>query len=161
MTTRQTSPIRAGMALAGLAGALLLGGCGSTPMPHDTAPVSSTPGTVYTSPSTVEYGTVSSVQLIERKQGIGAGAVIGGVVGAVIGNQVGSGTGRAVATGAGAVGGAVAGHEIQKRTGDGSHLVQYTLNMERGDQRVVNSETDLGLRVGQRVRLVDGALQAY
>ena len=160
MTTTKTSRWWAGSTLAAaLTATLLLAGCGSTPLPRDNRPVVSQP--VYRNPSAVEYGTVSSVQPIEHKQGIGVGAVVGGVVGGLLGNQVGAGDGRKAATAAGVVGGAVVGHQVQKRTGDSNDGVQYSVTMESGEQRTFTAATDLNLRVGQRVRLVDGALQPY
>lgn len=159
--TKSTRPTErlAGRALTGalLAAGLAVGGC-SSPMPPTRTVASPPPTTV----SSVEYGTVRSVDLVEgREPGIGAGAVIGGVAGAVLGNQVGSGSGRTAATAAGAVGGAVAGHEIEKRRAERGAEVRYTIDMDNGDQRSFSYPTDQGLRAGQRVRVVDGVLQAW
>lgn len=149
------------LAAALLASGLALGGC-SSPMPS-TRTVEGVNTSSATTASSVQYGTVRSIELVEgREPGIGAGAVIGGVAGAVLGNQVGSGTGRTAATAAGAVGGAVAGHEIEKRRGERSAGgVRYVIDMDNGDQRSFNYPSDQGLRSGQRVRVVDGVLQAW
>lgn len=157
--SRIKRPLAPIAAVALLASGLALGGCSSPMPPTRTTTVAAPPPMTANS---VEYGTVRTVELVEgREPGIGAGAVIGGVVGGVIGNQVGSGTGRAAATAVGAVGGAVAGHEIEKRRGDRAASVRYTIDMENGDQRAFSYPTDQGLRAGQRVRVVDGVLQAW
>lgn len=156
---KHTSRIIPPMTAALLSTGLVLAGC-SSPMP----PTRTVEGvnTSTTTVSSVEYGTVRSIELVEgREPGIGAGAVIGGVAGAVLGNQVGSGSGRAAATAAGAVGGAVAGHEIEKRRADRNASVRYVIDMDNGDQRSFSYPTDQGLRSGQRVRVVNGVLQAW
>lgn len=138
-------------AAALLTAVLVLGGCASSPLPADPA----------RSARSVEYGTVRTVEVVEgRRDGIGAGTVIGGVVGGVLGNQVGSGDGRKAATVAGAIGGAVVGHQIEKGRNAGD-TVQYTVSMDNGDQRSFTYPTDQGVRVGQRVRIVDGLLQPW
>lgn len=143
-------------ALAALLASALLGACGSSPMPPDRS------GGAAQSVQGVEYGTVRVVETSEdRPGGSGAGAVIGGVVGGVAGNQVGSGDGRKAATVAGVIGGAVLGNEIEKRRRSDGNTVQYIVDMDNGDQRTYRYATDQALSVGQRVRVVDGLLQAW
>jgi len=106
------------------------------------------------------YGTVRSVEMVDRKDGgIGAGAVIGGVLGGVAGHQVGDGKGQKAATAAGAIGGAVIGHQIEKR--QRNDAFQYTVQMDNGELRTFTYTNDQNLRPGERVRLADGVLQRY
>jgi outer membrane lipoprotein SlyB len=59
-------------------------------------------------------GTIQSIEVVPRKQGLGLGTLAGAAIGGIVGNQVGGGTGRTVATVAGAAGGAYVGHEIER-----------------------------------------------
>ena len=118
-------------AAALLTAVLVLGGCASSPLPADPA----------RSARSVEYGTVRTVEVVE-------------------GRRVGSGDGRKAATVAGAIGGAVVGHQIEKGRNAGD-TVQYTVSMDNGGQRSFTYPTDQGVRVGQRVRIVDGLLQPW
>ena len=52
-------------------------------------------------------GTIQSVEVVPRSQGLGLGTLAGAAIGGVLGNQVGGGTGKSVTTVAGAAGGAV------------------------------------------------------
>jgi outer membrane lipoprotein SlyB len=108
-------------------------------------------------------GTIDSIQVVQgRAQTNGGGAVIGGLVGALAGNQVGSGSGRAVATIAGGVGGALVGNNIEKnRAGDGPEMYQVNIRMENGEMRSVTQDTVGDLRVGNRVRIVEGRAYRY
>lgn len=85
--------------------------------------------------------------------GIGVGAVVGGL----LGNQVGGGNGRTLATVAGAVAGGYGGNEVEKRTHTTTH---YTVGvrMEDGKYRTFPQTGQDGWRVGDRVRVVNGAL---
>ncbi|MET0267382.1 MAG: glycine zipper 2TM domain-containing protein [Duganella sp.] len=108
------------------------------------------------------YGTIESIQVktIQGKSN-GAGAVAGGLVGALLGNQVGSGSGRAAATVAGAVGGAVVGNNVENNRNAPRDEYQISVRMDNGDQRLVTQDSVYDLRVGNRVRLVDGRLYRY
>ena len=85
--------------------------------------------------------------------GIGVGAVVGGL----LGNQVGGGNGRTLATVAGAVAGGYGGNEVEKRTRTTTH---YTVGvrMEDGKYRTFPQSGQDGWRIGDRVRVVNGAL---
>jgi outer membrane lipoprotein SlyB len=108
-------------------------------------------------------GTIDSIQVIqgEARTG-GGGAIVGGLIGALAGNQVGSGGGRTAATVAGGVAGAVVGNNVEKnRAGNGPEMYQINIRMENGDFRSVTQDTVGDLRVGNRVRLVDGRAYRY
>ncbi len=85
--------------------------------------------------------------------GIGVGAVVGGL----LGNQVGGGNGRTLATVAGAVAGGYGGNEVEKRT---HTTTSYTVRvrMDDGKYRTFPQSGQDGWRVGDRVRVVNGAL---
>jgi outer membrane lipoprotein SlyB len=108
------------------------------------------------------YGTIESIQVktVQGKSN-GAGAVAGGLVGALLGNQVGSGSGRAAATVAGAVGGAVVGNNVENNRNAPHDEYQISVRMDNGDYRLVNQDSVYDLRVGNRVRLIDGRLYRY
>ena len=138
-----------------IAGTAVLSGCAST---------SSAPQQVsyQNQNESASYGTIESIQLKQGKPGTsGAGAVAGGLVGALLGNQVGSGSGRAAATVAGAVGGAVVGNTVEGNRNEGKEEYQISVRMDNGDYRMVNQDSAYDLRVGNRVRLVDGRLYRY
>jgi outer membrane lipoprotein SlyB len=141
-----------------MAGSTLLAGCASTTTP---APVSYSGYSAPLADSTT-YGTIDSIQVVQTKPGTsGAGAVTGGLVGALLGNQVGSGSGRTAATVAGAVGGAVVGNKVEENRNQPQAGYQISVRMDNGDYRIINQDSIYDLRVGNRVRLVDGRLYRY
>jgi len=109
------------------------------------------------------YGTIDSIQVVRGAGGTsGSGAVVGGLVGALVGNQVGSGSGRTAATVAGAVGGAVVGNNVEaNRNANGPEMYQLNIRMDNGEMRSVTQDSVYDLRVGNRVRLVDGRVYRY
>ncbi|NRR28625.1 glycine zipper 2TM domain-containing protein [Oxalobacteraceae bacterium] len=108
------------------------------------------------------YGTIDSIQVVQTQSAnSGAGAVTGGLVGALLGNQVGSGSGRTAATVAGAVGGAVVGNQVESNRKEAHTGYQISVRMDNGDYRIVNQDSVYDLRVGNRVRLVDGRVYRY
>ena len=139
-----------------IAGTAVLSGCASTSQ----APASQ--GYYPNQADTATYGTIDSIQVVQTKSGTsGAGAVTGGLVGALLGNQVGSGSGRTAATVAGAVGGAVVGNNVENNRNQPRDQYQISVRMDNGDYRIVNQDSVYDLRVGNRVRLVDGRLYRY
>ena len=103
-------------------------------------------------------GVVESVNLVEQKgEGSGLGAVAGGVAGALVGNQIGNGNGRTIATIAGIAGGAYAGNEIEKNVKKTAHY-SIKVKMNDGSFRTVQQKTDPGLVVGDKVKIVNGAV---
>ncbi len=142
-----------------VASAALLSGCAS----NSSQPYDSGSSTGYNSSANMGYGTIDSIQVTRASgQTSGAGAVIGGLVGAVAGNQIGSGTGRTAATVAGAVGGAAIGNSVEsKRNQNGQEMYQISVRMDNGDYRNVVQDSVYDLRVGNRVRIVDGRVYRY
>ena len=142
------------LATAMLAAAAILSGCASNNPPQQVS---------YTSASdSATYGTIDSIQIVQTRSGTsGAGAVTGGLVGALLGNQVGSGNGRTAATVAGAVGGAVVGNKVEEGREQTRDMYQISVRMDNGDYRIINQDSVYDLRVGNRVRLIDGRLYRY
>jgi len=111
------------------------------------------------SPPCLDCGTVLSIERIEVEgDGNYVGTVAGGLLGAVLGSQVGGGDGRKAAGVAGAVGGALIGREIDKRNDPRDHY-EVLLRMADGRQEMLTLEEAPQAKVGDRVRLVDGALR--
>lgn len=110
--------------------------------------------------SCANCGTVDSIRSVQLKgDATGLGAVAGGVTGAVVGHQIGSGKGNTAMTLLGAAGGALAGNEIEKNVKK-SYSYRITVHMEDGSFRTVSQPHAPALAVGERVRVVDGALVA-
>ena len=101
-------------------------------------------------------GVVESVNTVSHAgEGSGAGALIGGVVGGLLGRQVGGGRGKDVATVAGAVGGAVLGNHIEKER-KSTQDVDIRVRLDDGTTQTIRSQTDQGLRSGDKVRVDNG-----
>jgi len=152
--------MKANQTLAALmiATSALIAGCSSTPVQS----------TNYSSMgNAATYGTIESIQMVRIDPATsgtsGVGAVTGGLVGALVGNQIGSGSGRAAATAAGAVGGALVGNSVERSRNQNQpyDAYQLTIRMDNGDYRTVNQDSVYDLRVGNRVRVVDGRVYRY
>jgi outer membrane lipoprotein SlyB len=105
-------------------------------------------------------GTVASIHAIALKgDATGLGAVAGGVTGAVVGNQMGRGNGNTAMTILGAAGGAFAGNEIEKNVKK-HYSYRITVRMDDGSFRTVSQPNSPAVTVGERVRVVDGAVIA-
>ena len=132
----------------------LLAGCAS-----NSAPAYSPSGAQSDSAT---YGTIDAIQETRAGPGSsGAGAVAGGLVGALLGNQIGSGSGRTAATVAGAVGGAVVGNNVEKNRTQAQDAYQISVRLDNGDYRTIVQDNVNDLRVGSRVRVVDGRAYRY
>jgi outer membrane lipoprotein SlyB len=109
------------------------------------------------------YGTIESIQVSSGEgRTSGAGAVVGGLVGALAGNQVGSGGGRTAATVAGGVAGAAIGNRVeQNRNPEGQQMYAVNVRLDNGEYRTVVQDSVYDLRVGNRVRMVDGRVYRY
>jgi outer membrane lipoprotein SlyB len=134
----------------------ILSGCASNSEPYNNGayatPVSTSMG----------YGTIDSIQVTRASGTSGAGAIVGGMVGALAGHQVGSGSGNKAATVVGAVGGAVIGNEIEKNQNRNSgDMYQIGVRLENGGYRTVVQNSIYDLRVGDRIRIVDGRAYRY
>ena len=150
-------PIQSIAALV-IASTAVLSGCASTSQPVNNGSYNNSAS------ASAGYGTIDSIQ-VTRAQGQtnGTGAVVGGLVGALVGNQVGSGSGRTAATVAGAVGGAVVGNKVEanRASNNGADMYQINVRLDNGDYRTVVQDSVYDLRVGNRVRLVDGRAYRY
>jgi outer membrane lipoprotein SlyB len=108
------------------------------------------------------YGTVDSIRVVRVDPSTsGAGAVAGGLLGALAGSQIGSGSGRTAATAAGAIGGAVIGNRVEENRNAPRDVYQISVRLDNGDYRTVNQDSAYDLRVGTRVRVVDGRVYRY
>lgn len=136
-----------------IATSALITGCSNTPVQS----------TNYSSMgNAATYGTIESIQTVRVDPATsGVGAVTGGLVGALVGNQVGSGSGRAAATAAGAIGGAVVGNSVERNRNQPYDAYQITVRMDNGDYRTINQDSVYDLRIGNRVRVVDGRVYRY
>jgi outer membrane lipoprotein SlyB len=154
MKTR-TRTIAAALVAAGA----VLSGCAST----SSQPYNSGYNSGYDNTASMGYGTIDSIQVVQGPgRTSGAGAVVGGLVGALAGNQVGSGGGRTAATVAGGVAGAAIGNNVEaNRNANGPQMYQINLRMDNGEYRTITQDSVYDLRVGNRVRLVDGRVYRY
>jgi outer membrane lipoprotein SlyB len=145
-----------------VAGTALLTGCASTTStPYDTRYDGGGGG--YNTNVSSGYGTIDSIQVVRgQARTNGSGAVVGGLVGALVGNQVGSGSGRTAATVAGGVAGAAIGNNVEaNRNANGVDMYQINIRMDNGEYRAVTQDSVYDLRVGNRVRMVDGRVYRY
>lgn len=130
-----------------------------------TAPVRNTPHTESNNARPVaavcsNCGVVESTRKITTAaQGSGVGAVGGAVVGGVLGHQVGGGRGQDVATVLGALGGAYAGNHIEGQV-KASHSYEITVRLDDGSIRTLHQSEQPGWQVGDRVKVVNGAVRS-
>ena len=151
-----------------IATSTLLAGCASnSPQQSPYYPSGSQSSAPYGSPygaqsDSATYGTIDAIQVTRAGPGSsGAGAVAGGLVGALLGNQIGSGGGRTAATVAGAVGGAVVGNNVEKNRAQAQDAYQISVRLDNGDYRTIVQDNVNDLRVGNRVRVLDGRAYRY
>ncbi len=105
-----------------------------------------------------DCGTIASIRTVEQAgQGSGLGVVAGGLVGGLLGHQIGGGSGKDLATIAGAVGGGFAGNQIEKKVKTTKHY-EISVRMDDGSQRTMTQETAPPFAIGDKVKIVDGAL---
>jgi outer membrane lipoprotein SlyB len=117
--------------------------------------------TSYRDSAAAGYGTIESIQVTNGDgRTSGAGAIVGGVVGALAGNQVGSGSGRTAATVAGGVAGAAIGNNVE-RNREGQQMYAVNVRLDNGEYRTIMQDSVYDLRVGNRVRVVDGRVYRY
>ena len=103
-------------------------------------------------------GTIQSVDIVPRSQGLGLGALAGAAVGGILGSQVGGGRGNTAATVAGAAGGAYVGHEMEKRQRADNKIYKVTIRMDDGTTQAFAKEAEPAIRPGDRVKIVNGVL---
>lgn len=125
-------------------------------VPPDYVP---SPATVSAPPAPcLDCGVVSNVrQVTNEGKPSGAGAIIGGLAGAALGSNVGSGNTRTAVSIAGAVGGGLLGNSIEKSQRQTTSY-EVTLRMEDGSTRTIASDTLPSWRIGDKVKLVSGAI---
>ena len=148
-----------------VAASALLGGCAS----QSTQPSYANTGygngysSGYDNTASTGYGTIESIQVTNGEgRTSGAGAIVGGLVGALAGNQVGSGGGRTAATVAGGVAGAAIGNRVEaNRNGEAQQMYAVNIRLDNGEYRTVVQDNVYDLRVGNRVRIVDGRVYRY
>src|SRR5690554_6097467 len=92
------------------------------------------------------YGTVESVEVVDRSNPGILGTIGGAVVGGLLGNQIGSGSGNTAATIAGAAGGAIAGREVERRVRSGSEVYKIYVRMDDGTYQAIAQESAPVLR---------------
>jgi outer membrane lipoprotein SlyB len=116
----------------------------------------------------VRYGTIAGIEPMGSSRGSssGAGAVTGGVIGGVIGHEIGRGMGGrrgdggAVGAMLGAFGGAVIGDQIERDANRGGPAGwRLWIRMDGGGDQSLQVPDVGGLRVGERVRFVNGRLE--
>ncbi len=105
-----------------------------------------------------DCGTIASIRTVEQAgQGSGLGVIAGGLVGGLLGHQIGGGSGKDLATIAGAVGGGFAGNQIEKKVKTTKHY-EISVRMDDGSHRTMRQETEPAFAIGDKVKIVDGAL---
>jgi outer membrane lipoprotein SlyB len=144
----------------------ILGGCASPSQPYYGSNDGYRDGynTTYRDSAAAGYGTIESIQVTNAEaRTSGAGAIVGGLVGALAGNQVGSGGGRTAATVAGGVAGAAIGNNVERNRemNGGQQMYQVNIRLDNGEYRTVVQDSVVDLRVGNRVRIVDGRVYRY
>ena len=106
-----------------------------------------------------ECAVIEDVREVEKAgQASGGGAVAGAVIGGVLGHQVGGGRGKDVATVLGAIGGGVAGHQIEKNVKTTKEY-QIVVRYEDGTQGLFTQDTPPNWRPGDKVKIINGAIQ--
>jgi outer membrane lipoprotein SlyB len=104
-------------------------------------------------------GAIQQIEPITQTDATGTGAVLGGVLGSVVGHQFGKGDGKKAMTVVGAVGGAVAGHEIEKQHNKKVVGYRVRVQLDNGETRTFEPPQLDGLKIGDRVRVDQGALR--
>ncbi len=104
------------------------------------------------------FGTVESVERVDRANAGIIGTIGGAVVGGLLGSQIGGGSGQTAATIVGAAGGAYAGREVEKRTRGGTDVYKVYIRMDDGSYQAVAQETAPVFRQGDRVRIQNGVV---
>ncbi len=104
------------------------------------------------------YGTVESVETVDRDNVGILGTISGAVIGGLLGHQVGSGRGQTAATIAGAAGGAYAGREIERRTRTSGDVYKIYVRMDDGSYQAVAQDSPTPVRRGDRVRIQNGVV---
>lgn len=128
---------------------------GGIPPDYTPAPVAASTSAA---PPCVDCGVIANVrQVTNEGKPSGAGAVIGGLAGAALGSNIGRGNTRTVASIAGAIGGGLLGNSIEKSRSQTTSY-EVSLRMDDGSTRTIASDTLPSWRIGDKVKLVSGAI---
>ncbi|HEY1325604.1 MAG TPA: glycine zipper 2TM domain-containing protein [Casimicrobiaceae bacterium] len=141
------------------AAALALASCASYDYYGRPVAVYEAPAPVAAAPvQRVEYGVVEDMELYREGSGapVGLSAIIGGIAGGIIGHQFGAGSGNTAATIGGAVAGGLVGNEIQRSNARDRYRI--TVRLDSGGTLTTSDVGEGELRVGDRVRVVDGRI---
>lgn len=178
MKLRQRPMLRSAALVA--LGCALLTGCVVAPVHRPPPPAYSPPPVAYTEPApaypaypaqggyyaNVRYGTVAAIEpLGGQARSSGAGAIAGGLIGGVIGHEIGRdmggprGGGGNVGAVIGALGGAVIGDQVERDGNRGPSGYRVWVRLDGGGDQNLQLANPGDLRVGERVRFVDGQLQ--
>lgn len=106
--------------------------------------------------SSIETGTIISLEPIRVKgEDTGIGALAGAGLGAIGGSTVGGGLGRAVGAVVGGTAGLVVGREAEKQV---TSIKAYKFNIQLDNGQLIEliQTNELGLRSGDRVKLING-----
>lgn len=112
------------------------------------------------------YGTVAAIEpLGGQARSSGAGAIAGGLIGGVIGHEIGRDMGGPRSDGGkvgavlGAFSGAVIGDQVERDGNRGPAGYRVWIRLDGGGDQSLQLANPGDLRVGERVRFVDGQLQ--
>ena len=165
MTFPRGAMVAATVALAGMLSACVMAPQRTTYPQYQQQPTYQQPAYQqggYYEPAGAEYGRVNNIEAMQVPAGgqtTGGGAVLGAVVGGLLGNQIGRGSGRAAATAAGVIGGAMAGNAIEGQNSRGyAQAYRITIQLDRGGMRAYDVSSPGDLRIGERVRMVNGQI---
>lgn len=113
-----------------------------------------------TPPRCTDCGVIANVRQVTREgQGSGAGAVVGGLAGGALANNIGRGDGRTLATILGMVGGGLLGNSIEKSQRQ-TVAYQVDVRLDDGTTRQIDADSMPAWRIGDKVKLVGGAIVA-
>ncbi len=160
-STAAAPALHANAALPGAQGTV---GAARKPRPHSAQVAAAEPNAGARASGAIarctDCGAVTSVREVDQAgQGSGVGAVGGAVAGGVLGHQVGGGSGKDIMTVVGAVAGGIAGHQIEKKVRT-TRNYEISVRMDDGSTRVLTEPSLPTWRAGDRVKLIDGRLQA-
>ncbi|MCU6433851.1 glycine zipper 2TM domain-containing protein [Undibacterium sp. Jales W-56] len=162
---KSTSVVRIFIFATPLLAISLLTGCASN-APNNVPNYAQQNSNTYSTPyqnNASNYGVIDAIQVIRPANNTsGGGAIVGGLIGGLLGNQVGNGNGRTAATVAGAVGGAMVGNSVEQnknvRTSD---QFQIQVRLDNGSYTTIVQDNIYDLRVGDRIRLINGQVNRY
>jgi len=133
--------------------ALFSTGCESL---GDLSPKSNTPQPIASNVNGT--GTIQSIDIVPRTEGLGLGSLAGAAIGGLLGSQIGGGGGKTATTVAGAAGGAYVGHEMEKKRRADNKIYKVTIRIDDGTTQSFAQEMAPTVHAGERVRITNGVL---